>query len=187
MEGDKRTITTETRVHIACQSEAVGELVRRIAESRGWNLTTTGERAVIVTDHHMDRCGHNVVAVVDPDKPAHARRALRHISAGSLGGALSADRLTHDLPLVVGAASTEIIAFSGVLSAAARQCPSVSARQEHVLHMIAHGLSYAVIARRMCVSLATVKREVSCLFDVFGCATKTQLVAMAMEAGFLQA
>jgi DNA-binding NarL/FixJ family response regulator len=39
----------------------------------------------------------------------------------------------------------------------------------------------------MCVSLATVKREVSCLFSLFGCATKTRLVAMAMEAGFLQA
>jgi DNA-binding NarL/FixJ family response regulator len=185
MEGNERRAGPETRVHIACQSEAVRELVRRIAESRGWGLASTGERAVVVTDHHLDRRGINVVVVVDPAKPAHARRVLRRISAGSLGGALSADRLAHDLPLVVGAASTEVVAFSGVLSAYAQQCPSLSSRQEQVLRMIAFGLSYAVIAQRMRVSLATIKREVSCLFDLFGCATKTQLVAVAMEAGFL--
>jgi DNA-binding NarL/FixJ family response regulator len=186
MEGKQQTIGTEIRVHIACGNEALRELIRYTAESLEWTLAATDENAVVVTDHHVDRSGRNVVVVVDPGKPAHALLALRRISAGSIGGALTADRLLYDLPLIVGAASTGVVAFSGVLSAHARQCPTLTARQERVLHMIAFGLSYTLIAQRLRVSLATIKREVSSLFELFGCGTQTVLVAVAIEAGFLK-
>jgi DNA-binding NarL/FixJ family response regulator len=186
MEGKQQTIESEVRVHIACRNKNLGKMIKYTAESLEWILTSTGENAVVVTDHHSDRSGRNVVVVVDPAKPAHALRVLRRISAGSIGGALSADRLLYDLPLVVRAASTEVVAFSGALSASARQCPALTARQERVLHLIALGLSYTTIAQRLLVSVATIKREVSNLFELFDCGTQTVLVAAAGEAGFLQ-
>jgi DNA-binding NarL/FixJ family response regulator len=184
MEGNEQT--TKIRIHIACRSEALREIIKYTANNRGWALASTGDRAVVITDHHGGRSGRNVVVVVDPSKPAHALRVLRRISAGNIGGALSADRLVDDLPLVVGAASTQVVAFSGVLSVYAHRCPSPTDRQERVLSMIAFGLSYSTIARRLRVSLATIKREVSSLFELFECASQAQLVAVAIEAGFLQ-
>jgi DNA-binding NarL/FixJ family response regulator len=186
MEGKQRTVGPEIRVHVACRSKALGELVKHTAASLGWTLASTGENLVVVTDNHSDRNGRNVVVVVDPAKPAHALRVLRRISAGCIGGALAADRLLYDLPVVVGAASTDVVAFSGALSTAASQCPALTARQERVLHLIAIGMPYTIIAQRLRVSLATIKREVSTLFELFDCGTQTVLVAVAGEVGFLQ-
>ncbi|MFS8096749.1 LuxR C-terminal-related transcriptional regulator [Lentzea alba] len=180
-EGHRQPI----RVHIACSDEALREVVRFTAERRGWTVVESAERAVVVTDHG-DRTGRNVVVVVDPAKPAHASRVLRRISSGDIGGALSADRLVSDLPVVIGAAGTEVVAFSATLSAYADKCPALTDRQERVLRLIAFGLSYTTIAQRLRVSLATVKREVSSLFELFECTNQSQLVAVAIDAGFLQ-
>ena len=186
MEGNQLATQAAIRVHIACRSEALRAIIKFTAANRGWAIASTGERAVVITDNDGERSGGNVVVVVDPNKPAHAVRVLRRISAGNIGGALCADRLVEDLPQVVGAASAEVVAFSGVLSVYAHRCPTPTDRQERVLNMIAFGLPYTTIARRLHVSLATIKREVSSLFELFGCATQAQLVAMASKAGFLQ-
>jgi DNA-binding NarL/FixJ family response regulator len=185
MEGNGGTSGSRIRVHIACRNQVLREVVRHTAERCGWALVPGANGGVVVTDQG-ERSGRNVVVIVDPGKPAQALRVLRRVSRGEVGGALSANRLLDDLQTIVELAGSDVVAFSGVLSSYADECPALSSRQEQVLRLISFGLSYPTIAERLRVSLATVKRDVSSLFELFGCANQSQLITLASDAGFLQ-
>ena len=61
----------------------------------------------------------------------------------------------------------------------------LTARELEVLRLLAAGASNRVIAEQLVVTLETVKKHLSHLFDKLGVANRTQAVARARQLGLL--
>ncbi|MEU5262258.1 response regulator transcription factor [Amycolatopsis sp. NPDC021455] len=75
---------------------------------------------------------------------------------------------------------------SGAGSAAASQVGQLSERERAVLVLIADGLSNADIAKRIHVSVGTVKDHVSALLTKLGVGSRVQAALVAQRAGLLE-
>lgn len=63
--------------------------------------------------------------------------------------------------------------------------PGLTNRQLQVLCLIAEGLEYRVIARRLFLSENTVKTHALALFERLGVRTRAHAVSVAFQRGFL--
>lgn len=75
---------------------------------------------------------------------------------------------------------------SGAGSAAAAQAARLSEREQAVLVLIADGLSNADIAKRVHVSVGTVKDHVSAILTKLGVGSRVQAALVAQRAGLLE-
>lgn len=64
--------------------------------------------------------------------------------------------------------------------------PELSSRELTVIRYVARGLSNPEIAQRLLVSLGTVKRDLSLLYERFSVTDRAQLVAEAMAHGLVE-
>jgi len=66
-----------------------------------------------------------------------------------------------------------------------RQHPLLSTREEEVLRLVAEGLTNKEIAKRLIVSVFTVKAQVVSVFNKLGVDSRAQAVAVAAHQGLL--
>lgn len=62
----------------------------------------------------------------------------------------------------------------------------ITAREREIVHLIARGLTYKEVARRLGCSTKTVETHMRHIFDKLGVSTRHQLSALAYEAGFVR-
>lgn len=62
---------------------------------------------------------------------------------------------------------------------------NLSEREEQIVVLLAHGLSTAEVACRLCLSQTTVKAHISHILTKWGLRDRVQLVARAYETGFM--
>jgi LuxR family maltose regulon positive regulatory protein len=83
-----------------------------------------------------------------------------------------------------------LAAGSGIIAGSARSSSlpwvALTPREREVLRHVAAGESNGEIARQLVLTLATVKRHVSNIFDKLGATSRTQAVARAREWGLLE-
>lgn len=170
------SLTQRLRVAIAARgAERIAELTK-LLESLGHAVAGGGEPAdVVLADQERPLEGHHPTVVLggsDADAegllpeaagPAEIDAALRAVARG----------------LIVRSRTTRSPGFSAAQEAEARAL--LTPREAQVLDAIADGLTNKAIARRLGISLHTVKFHVESVFRKLGASTRAEAVARATE------
>jgi DNA-binding NarL/FixJ family response regulator len=102
---------------------------------------------------------------------AELRRALAEVQRGG--------------PSLLQSQSAEGIVKSLQLSAADTERPQLTPQQEHVVELMAQGLTYAQIAKRMLISESTVRFHIQGSKSRLGVRTKAELIATAIRGALI--
>ncbi|HEX7166314.1 MAG TPA: LuxR C-terminal-related transcriptional regulator [Acidimicrobiales bacterium] len=116
--------------------------------------------------------------------PAWCERARRAVLAGRCAAAITDADLTL-VPAAVTAGRAGLATLARPLLALAATVPVLAERQVGVLSALAAGASLPVVAARLEVSTATVKRELASLYEEIGVTTRVELVLAARRLGIL--
>jgi DNA-binding NarL/FixJ family response regulator len=137
-------------------------------------IAAGGEERIAALTKLLESLGHEVV---DADDGPDVVLALFPESAadGEIEAALHA--VAHGL--VVRSHAARTAGFSAVQDAEARAL--LTPREAQILDAIADGLTNKAIARRLGISLHTVKFHVESVFRKLGASTRTEAVARASE------
>ena len=133
-----------------------------------------------VSDVVLDRI--KSVMVAEPT-PASCRSAIDALLDGRIRGVLRADE-PGALPAALQAVSDGLFPITEGAMAAAHAVPALTARQVAVLRAVMGGRSNAAIGRRLGVSEATVKREISSLLSSLDAPNRTSIAVAAARLGF---
>ena len=164
------------RVAIAARDAKRAAALRGLLESLGHVIASDGEPAdVVLADEERPREEDRATVVLggtDADaqgllpataSPAQIDAALRAVARG----------------LIVRTASRRSLGFGAAQESESR--PLLTPREAQVLDAIADGLTNKAIARRLGISLHTVKFHVESVFRKLNASTRTEAVARAME------
>jgi DNA-binding CsgD family transcriptional regulator len=176
------SLTQGLRVAIAARgAERIAELTE-LLESLGHVIARIGEPAdVMLADHERPRAGECPTVVLggagtstdaqgllaDEAGPAEIDAALRAVARGLIVRSRARSPATRSS------------GFSAAQDAEARTL--LTPREAQVLDAIADGLTNKAIARRLGISLHTVKFHVESLFRKLGAGTRAEAVARAVE------
>jgi DNA-binding NarL/FixJ family response regulator len=93
--------------------------------------------------------------------------------------------LQHGGPTRLQSQSAEEIVKSLHLSPAGTERPQLTPQQEHVVELMAEGLTYAQIAKRMLISESTVRFHIQGSKSRLGVSTKAELIATAIRGALI--
>lgn len=139
---------------------ATGEILRRSPGTRVLALTSFSDPELIERALRAGAIGCLLKNVTGDELAAAIRRAR---TGGSTLAPEAADALIH-----------------AVISPAAPRY-DLTAREREVLRLLSEGLTNAEIARRLVVSLSTVKTHVSSIIAKLGASTRTEAAAIAVR------
>jgi DNA-binding NarL/FixJ family response regulator len=173
--------------------DAPGALARALAELTE-PLLVTGVRWPETAQFLEHACGHAVPAALlladewlDAGHPAfrHGAAALLPwpIAGATLRHALEA--IDYGLRVVPGSASARPAASHGVPPAAVTPRLPLSARERALLELVAAGLGNKAIARKLGVSINTVKYHLASIFAKLDARTRAEAVSAAARRGEL--
>jgi DNA-binding CsgD family transcriptional regulator len=170
------TLARSLRVAVAASGEGRLAALTRLLLSLGHELVGADEQPdVVLADRHRPEEGRYPAVVLggteseaegllpESSGPAEIDAALRAVAHG----------------LIVRSAGARTAGFSAVQEAEARAL--LTPREAQILDAIADGLTNKAIARRLAISLHTVKFHVESVFRKLGASTRTEAVAKATE------
>ena len=123
-----------------------------------------------------------VLIVFDYESIA-AKWALDAISSGLLQGAIGVSDLRRGLHSVMCRSAKQVILLTETVLSLSRTVPALSDRHVQELVLLVGGASNAEIARRLCLSPATVKRDVAFCAHLLGAKNRTELAALSSTFG----
>ncbi len=150
---------------------AVGSLAGRLRVA----IAAGGEERIATLTKLLQSLGHEVVGS-DEDPDVVLALLPENAAAAEIDAALSA--VAHGL-MVRSPAAGRTPGFNAVQEAEARAL--LTPREAQILDAIADGLTNKAIARRLGISLHTVKFHVESVFRKLGASTRTEAVAKATE------
>jgi DNA-binding NarL/FixJ family response regulator len=159
-------------LHIAIES---------ILKLEGIPVVNEDRCRLLITDD-LQREGKGVILLSD-ESPAEAYASVTAFISGKVS-AVASIRQPEAIAVVIQAACEQLAVVPQTLLAAAFHAPRLGERQTRVLALIIQGLANAAIGQRLGLSEASVKRDVSTLLRAFGCATRGELVARAVNVGY---
>lgn len=174
-------------VRIAVHNPMVAEALSATAVRSGWRETvnhTCGQ--VLVSDRpparrSTERGGNNVVVVCEPT-PWGARAALDSVASLLATSVVCADQPA-DLARALDAMVQDAASIPIRVLDLAGEMPLLTERQSLVLGGVLAGQSNSAICEGLYVSVASVKRDLTCLYSAFGASTRSSLVAAAARVG----
>ena len=173
---DRPSVVIELRDHVL--QVAVASVLR----IDGVNVLDADDGdCLLLTDNPRAR-GPRVVLLTD-ETPADAYNAVMAFTTGKVC-AIASSRKPEAVPMVILALQQNMAVLPQSLLAAAVNAPQLRDRHQRVLSLTVEGLTNASIGRRLGISEATVKRDVTFLLRAFSCVTRTELVRRASEAGY---
>lgn len=135
------------------------------------------------------------LVVIAPSEPAQFLAALRAGARGFVGRDVPADRLygclaavqrgEWGLPRALLGALVE--AYVDLSADAQPPVPALTTREQHILRLLAQGLSTPRIGRQLYLSESTVRAEIRTLSQKLGVANRVQLVSEALRRGLVPA
>jgi DNA-binding NarL/FixJ family response regulator len=188
-EGQRADAVGRRRV---VQIESLDETIARIVEAvltfDGWALAPWGAEkpgALFVLTESSTL--HDVVAarslLLCGARPLACSEAMKFLVSGRVGAVLAEDRLD-SLSAALDALHNGRSLLTADFLERVRRVPSLHARQREVLARRLHGESTSKIAVELHVSLATIKRDVARLHDLFEVTSPAELVRVALQLGF---
>lgn len=137
--------------------------------------------ALLITDNHK-AIGPRTILIVD-NSFAKYRIAFNAYLAGNLVAVISRDEPSQ-LQCVLNAHALGMSTMSTEIIKTLADAPPFEDRTTLILQGVSEGRSNSTIARMLCLSEATVKREVSRLFRLLRCKTRIELASKARQMGF---
>jgi len=140
--------------------------------------------AVLVTDdvvRDRDVVRARAIEIVAP-RPRSALRAIANVVTGESQGIVLSDA-PQSLCAALSLADDDVLIAQGVVSLSKR-FPSLSARQDSILALIAQGRSTPSICRRLNISATCAKREIQIVASLLGVSGRVDLAAKAVALGF---
>ncbi len=164
------------RVAVAARGEERIAALTKLLRSFGHEVVASGDDPdVMLADQHRPAEGQYPTVVLG-GTDADAEGVLPENAAGAeIDAALRA--VAHGL--IVRSPVARSLGFSAVQEAEARAL--LTPREAQILDAIADGLTNKAIARRLGISLHTVKFHVESVFRKLGASTRTEAVAKATE------
>lgn len=168
------------RVAVAVPGAARGgervEELTRLLHALGHDVVEAEERPdVVLADRLRPGQGRNRTVVLGGTDPEAEGLLPESAGAAEIDAALHAVAQG----LIVRSPGTRVSTFSAVQDAEARTL--LTPRETQILDAIADGLTNKAIARRLGISLHTVKFHVESVFRKLGASTRTEAVARATE------
>jgi DNA-binding NarL/FixJ family response regulator len=170
------------------------ESVASIAEA--WSHPALGEAQIVLLDAMLDGAGDFVASVLQfTDTRVVALAAKDHIErlatlvdAGAVAALvredLTPERLGLSLRAVAAGATTMFAAYRTQLPAAA-EGPTLSAREQQVLSLVADGLPTREIGEELHYSERTVKKVLGDVVVKLGARSRSQAIARAVRQGII--
>ncbi|MFZ0553232.1 MAG: response regulator transcription factor [Steroidobacteraceae bacterium] len=164
------------RVAIAAPGEERTATLTKLLRSLGHEVVDGGEEpdVVLADQHRPDEGRYPTVVLGGTDADAEGLLP-ENAEAAEIDAALRAVAQG----LIVRSPRTHAAGFSAVQEAEARTL--LTPREAQILDAIADGLTNKAIARRLGISLHTVKFHVESVFRKLGASTRTEAVARATE------
>ncbi|HJS90970.1 MAG TPA: response regulator transcription factor [Steroidobacteraceae bacterium] len=171
-----RSLTRNLRVRIAARGAERIAALASLLEGLGYRVAMDGEAADVVLADQERPGGADDPSVVLGGSEADAQGLLPETaSPAEIDAALRA--VAHGL--IVRSPAARTAGFGAAQESAPRSL--LTAREAQVLDAIADGLTNKAIARRLGISLHTVKFHVESVFRKLGARTRTEAVARARE------
>lgn len=154
-----------------------------VGEAAGWCEVPSADAATAAVCDLGTQVGPQPrrILVVDPT-PCATEGALEAIRRGDACGALTSDRPDDLLPVVLAATRDQVL-VPGPLVRLAGTMPELTDRQRAVLLCLIDGKENASIARELCLSCGSVKRELGDLFKLLGARNRSSLARSAQQLG----
>lgn len=164
------------RVAIAARGEERIATLTKLLRSFGHEVVASGEDPdVMLAEQHRPEEGRHPTVVLGGSDADAEGLLPEDATAAEIDAALRA--VAHGL--VVRSARVRVGGFSAIQEAEARTL--LTPREAQILDAIADGLTNKAIARRLGISLHTVKFHVESVFRKLGASTRTEAVAKATE------
>jgi DNA-binding NarL/FixJ family response regulator len=181
---DARGPTRASTVSIEVQSNALRLALGNVASHNGVRPISNGATATYrVTDDCSDRRDVVDVLVVEA-LPVRAAMALEALRAGVARTIVLADD-PEGLTFAIEALSRGVATVPAVLVELAGCIPLLSPRQHQLLSVLVDGHGkIPVLAGRLGLSVATIKRELLRLYDSFGVSGRHELAEVARSLGY---
>ena len=174
-------------VRVAVRNPMVAEALSATAARVGWRETVNEAcEHMLVSDRvparrYSARSGNNLVVVCEPT-PWGAREALDAVASLLATSVVCADQPA-DLARALAAVLEEAASIPIRVLDLAGEMPLLTERQMLVLGGVLAGQSNTAICEGLYVSVASVKRDLTCLYSAFGASTRSSLVAEAARVG----
>jgi DNA-binding NarL/FixJ family response regulator len=167
-------------------------------------LVATVEPQVVLLDHRLpDGLGVDAIGELKELRPetkvvvltaaAEDSTLVRATEAGCAGFLLKTSPLEELVAAVRTAAAGEMLVSTELLSRLlsrlradrAEPAPELTAREREILQLIAEGLTNAAIARRLFISVNTVRNHVQSLLAKLGAHSKLEALSVAVREGLI--
>ncbi|HEX3843821.1 MAG TPA: response regulator transcription factor [Steroidobacteraceae bacterium] len=175
-ESSVGSLVQPLRVAIAAQGEDRAAALTKLLQTLGHKVVDGEDRpdVVLADQHRPDEGQYPTVVLGGTDAEAEG------ILPGNAGAAeIDAALRAVARGLIVRSPAARASGFSAIQEAEARTL--LTPREAQILDAIADGLTNKAIARRLGISLHTVKFHVESVFRKLGASTRTEAVAKATE------
>ncbi|MHB8813772.1 MAG: response regulator transcription factor [Steroidobacteraceae bacterium] len=170
------SLSQSLRVAIAARGAERLAALTKLLQSLGHEVVDTDEQPdVVLADQHRPDEGRYPTVVLGGTEAEAEGLLTEYAGAAEVDAALRA--VAHGL--IVRSPGVRTPGFSAVQEAEARTL--LTPREAQILDAIADGLTNKAIARRLGISLHTVKFHVESVFRKLGASTRTEAVARATE------
>jgi DNA-binding CsgD family transcriptional regulator len=170
-------------IRLEVQDPVLRLALRHVASEFGHRVVQDEASVVRVSDQVPTNDGA-VDVLAAPASPLGCRIALGALVAGVTTAVISARR-PEDLGGALEAIQHDLVSVPIPILAQAHRLPDLSPRHHQILGCLAAGITRdAAIARRLAVSLATVKRSVYELYDTISAPGRPDLAAEARDMGY---
>jgi DNA-binding CsgD family transcriptional regulator len=170
------SLAQSLRVAIAARGGERLAALTRLLQSLGHEVVSVDEQPdAVLADQVLPALGRYPTVVLGGTDPEAEGLLPEDAAAAAIDAALRA--VAHGL--IVRSAQPHVPGFSAAQEAEARTL--LTPRETQILDAIADGLTNKAIARRLGISLHTVKFHVESVFRKLGASTRTEAVAKATE------
>jgi two-component system, NarL family, nitrate/nitrite response regulator NarL len=138
-----------------------------------------------------DELPTRVLLLARDEELAAGYDALRTGAGGVLSQRVTAEQLVNAIRRAAGGDVVLCARAQSALTTEIRRRdldgrPALTQREREVLRLVATGLTAPAIARRLHLSVSTVRTHLAHLFEKLGASERAQLVAVAMRAGLVE-
>jgi DNA-binding CsgD family transcriptional regulator len=185
--SDVSVLAPRTRIVIDIAHDLTRLAVEHVAAQAEFAVVNqAGPATVVLTDRAPRGLRGPVRAVVLIAAPVASacQQAVHALTEGHVDAVVSRDDI-EQLPRILEAVEHGVATVPAQVLRLARQVHELNEREQAMLALVARGATNARLATTLCISHATVKRDLAALLVRFGVSCRTELSVHALRLGLL--